>query len=76
MKKLKTFKDYIKENHNPDTPSMNLLPDTGGICPGCGYKNEIDITKFIDKDSIEGTCVGCGEKHFKYKSNIQKWRWT
>jgi len=66
----------IFENTNPKTQTMDLLPDTGGICPGCGYQHELDMSKYIDKDSIEGTCVGCGEKKFKYKSNIQKWRWT
>lgn len=64
----------IFEDTNPKTLTMDQIQI--GECPNCGHKNEIDISKFVDKDSIEGTCVGCGEKKFKYNSNIKKWRWT
>jgi len=70
MKYIKTFED-----HNPKTLTMDQMPPISA-CPNCGYQHEIDISKYIDNDSIEGACVGCGEKKFKYQSNIQKWRWT
>jgi len=65
------FKKY--ENTNPKTLTMNQI-NVLDPCPNCG--TEIDISRYIDNDIIEGTCVGCGERHFKYHSNIQKWKWV